>query len=142
MNLIVQVHLIKEDIMALISDYLTEKGDIPFSQLPFNEVDNYVIAKVGSPNFTDVLPPGERLPLGEVLTDYFAASEDAEAACFAELERLKAEQGVADGVSCHYDTPLTTDHEISILKEAGFPRVTLLKQWGATGTILAETASS
>ena len=74
-----------------------------------------------------------------VLTDCFAASEEAEAANFAELERLKAEQGVADGAFYHYDTPLTTEHEISILKEAGFSRVTLLKQWGATGTILAET---
>ena len=74
-----------------------------------------------------------------VLTDYFAASEDAEAANFADLERLKTEQGVADGAFYHYDTPLTTEHEISILKEAGFSRVTLLKQWGATGTLLAET---
>ena len=60
--------------MAFISDYLTEKGDLSFREEPFNEVDNYVIAKVGSPNFTDVLPPGERLPLGEVVTDYFARS--------------------------------------------------------------------
>ena len=77
-----------------------------------------------------------------VLTDYFAASEDAESANFAELERLKAEQGIAESVFCHYDTPLTAEHERNLLKEAGFPRVTLLKQWGATGTILAETESS
>ena len=60
--------------MAFISDYLTEKGDLSFREEPFNEVDNYVIAKVGSPNFTDVLPPGERLPLGEVVTDDCARS--------------------------------------------------------------------
>ena len=59
--------------MALISDYLTEKGDIPFSRLPFNEVDNYVIAKIVNPDYTRILPPeGETAGLGEALEAYFS----------------------------------------------------------------------
>ena len=59
--------------MALISDYLTEKGDIPFSELPFNEVDNYIIAKTVNPDYSHVLPPeGNAVPLGEALEGYFA----------------------------------------------------------------------
>ena len=57
--------------MAFILDYLKERGEIPFSEVPFNEVDNYVIAKIGSPNFTQVLPEGESAPLGEALKRYF-----------------------------------------------------------------------
>ena len=58
--------------MPFISDYLTEKGNLSFAEEPFNEVDNYVIAKVGTPDLRRVLPEGERVPLGEALTDYFA----------------------------------------------------------------------
>ena len=58
--------------MALISDYLTEKGNIPFSELPFNEVDNYVVAKIVNPDLSDVLTPeGNAVPLGEALETYF-----------------------------------------------------------------------
>ena len=59
--------------MALISDYLTEKGDIPFSELPFNEVDNYVITKIVNPDYSRVLPPeGEAVRLREALEAYFS----------------------------------------------------------------------
>ena len=58
--------------MPHISDYLTEKGNLSFAEEPFNEVDNYVIAKVGSPDLSQVLPEGERVPLGEALNTYFS----------------------------------------------------------------------
>ena len=59
--------------MALISDYLTEKGNCTFSELPFNEVDNYVIAKIVNPDYTRVLSPeGEGTGLGEALEAYFS----------------------------------------------------------------------
>ena len=58
--------------MPHISDYLTEKGNLSFAEEPFNEVDNYIIAKVGSPDLSQVLPEGERVPLGEALTAYFS----------------------------------------------------------------------
>ncbi len=57
--------------MALISDYLTEKGGLSFEEEPFNEVDNYIIAKIGTPDYSRVLPPGRAVPLWEAMEGYF-----------------------------------------------------------------------
>lgn len=72
-----------------------------------------------------------------ILTDYFSLSGEEERQHRAELLRLKAEQGLPDGAFYHYDTPLTVDHEIQALKQAGFSSVEVLKNWGATYTIRA-----
>ena len=72
-----------------------------------------------------------------ILTDYFSLSDEEEHHHRAELLRLKAEQGIADGVFYHYDTPLTVQHEIDALQEAGFARVEVLQSWGQTSTIRA-----
>ncbi len=72
-----------------------------------------------------------------VLTDYFAESDEAEAFYFSELERLKSEQGLEPNAFYHYDTPLTVEHEIEVLKKAGFSDVQILRNWEATYTILA-----
>ena len=72
-----------------------------------------------------------------ILTDYFAESEEAEHFYFSELERLKSEQGLEPNVFYHYDTPLTVEHEIEILKKAGFSDVQIMRNWKATYTILA-----
>ena len=73
-----------------------------------------------------------------ILTDYFAHEDAFEDFCRAELHRLKAEQGITDEEFYHYDTPLTLAHETEALLKAGFSRVTVLKNWGATYTIKAE----
>ena len=73
-----------------------------------------------------------------ILTDYFAKSEEEEASFRQELLRLKAEQRISDDEFYHYDTPLTVEHEIEALKEAGFTSVKLLRRWGATCTIKAD----
>ncbi len=72
-----------------------------------------------------------------VLTDYFADSEEAEHFYFSELERLKSEQRLEPNVFYHYDTPLTVEHEIEVLKKAGFSDVQIMRSWEATYTILA-----
>ena len=72
-----------------------------------------------------------------VLTDYFAESEALEKEYFETFEKLKQEQGISDHEFYHYDTPLTVEHEVTILKNAGFSDVRILKNWGATHTILA-----
>lgn len=72
-----------------------------------------------------------------VLTDYFAESEEAERFYFSELERLKAEQGLEPTAFYHYDTPLTVEHEIEVLREAGFSDVRIMQSWEATHTLLA-----
>ena len=72
-----------------------------------------------------------------ILTDYFAPSEDEEIFYRNELNRLKAEQGITDDEFYHYDTPLTVEHEIQALKEAGFSTARILGNWGATYTLRA-----
>ena len=72
-----------------------------------------------------------------VLTDYFAESEALEEEYFRNLKQLKAEQGLPEDVFVHYDTPLTAEHEMQVLRLAGFADVRLLKTWGTTCTLLA-----
>ena len=73
-----------------------------------------------------------------VLTDYFAESDTLEREYFETLEKLKQEQRITDNVFYHYDTPLTVKHEMAILKEAGFADVEVLRNWGATYTLMAK----
>ena len=74
-----------------------------------------------------------------VLTDYFAESEEMEKEYFRNLAALKKEQGLADDAFYHYDTPLTVEHEMDVLRHAGFRDVRIMKQWGeSTYTVLAQ----
>ncbi len=73
-----------------------------------------------------------------ILTDYFASSDEEETLHRQTFLALKAEQGICDHDFYHYDTPLTVQHEIETLREAGFSSVTVLNHWGATYTIKAE----
>ena len=73
-----------------------------------------------------------------VLTDYFAESEELEKEYFQNLANLKREQGLPDDEFYHYDTPLLVEHEMDILRRAGFRDVRLMRKWGeSTYTVLA-----
>lgn len=72
-----------------------------------------------------------------ILTDYFAESEELETEYFNNLAEIKRAEGLSEDVFFHYDTPLTVDHEIEILKEAGFSKVEKLEQWESTWTLRA-----
>ena len=62
-----------------------------------------------------------------VLTDYFAESNSLEREYFENFEMLKQKQGITDNAFYHYDTPLTVEHEIVILNDAGFSDVKVLR---------------
>ena len=72
-----------------------------------------------------------------ILTDYFSATEEEEQEHRSQLLKQKAEQGIENHEFYHFDTPLTVEHEIRTLKEAGFQRVEVLAHWGATYTLKA-----
>lgn len=72
-----------------------------------------------------------------VLTDFFAETENEETFYFSELERLQREQGLDPNIFYHYDTPLTVNHEIEILTQAGFSEVRIMKRWGNTYTLFS-----
>ena len=71
-----------------------------------------------------------------VLTDYFAESDALEKEYFQNLKQLKAEQRLSESEFFHYDTPLTAEHEIQVLRQAGFSDIQILKNWGTTSTLL------
>ena len=73
-----------------------------------------------------------------VLTDYFAESEALEKEYFQNLRELKKAQGLPEDAFYHYDTPLTVEHEMDVLKRAGFTRVRIVEKWGGTYTVMAE----
>ncbi len=72
-----------------------------------------------------------------ILTDYFAESEALEKQYFEDLRRLRQAEGLPAG-SYHYDTPLTAEHELDILRKAGFSRAEIVARWGNTRTVRAE----
>ena len=71
------------------------------------------------------------------MTDYFASTDEDEKHFRNELIRLKEENSISDKEFYHYDTPLTVGHETEALKEAGFTKVEVLKNWANTYTIKA-----
>ena len=59
--------------MATISDYLDWRGDVSFDAAPVNEVDEYIISKIGMLDLGGVVPgDGGYVPIGEALERYFA----------------------------------------------------------------------
>ena len=58
--------------------------------------------------------------------DYIAQTQAIEDLVFAECARRRARDGIAPDVHVHFDTPLTLEHEMQALREAGFARVELL----------------
>ena len=64
--------------MANIMDYLDWRGDIPCTVSAFNEVDNYIISKIGAPDFTGIIPESEReISIGEAVRLYREKYGDA-----------------------------------------------------------------
>ena len=60
--------------MATISDYLDWRGDVPFSVAPVNELDEYILCKIGMLDFTGIVPgDGTFVPLSAALERYFSS---------------------------------------------------------------------
>lgn len=55
--------------------------------------------------------------------DYMVETQEEEERWFAENDRIRKEQGIADDEFYHYDTPCTIDNQIMMLKTAGFSSV-------------------
>ena len=60
--------------MSNVSDYLKWRGDLDFSQAPFNDVDNLILAQIAYVDFTDIVPaPGsiETITIAEAADTFF-----------------------------------------------------------------------
>ncbi len=71
------------------------------------------------------------------LTDYFAKDEEEESRLQAELKEIKRREGLSGREFYHFDTPLTVEHELFTLRQAGFSSVRVLKAWGNTRVLEA-----
>ena len=69
--------------------------------------------------------------------DYMAQKQEQEDYFFAELARMRAEQGIPEDVFVHYDTPCTVDNQIALLREAGFSSVEKVFHIGNTVMLVA-----
>lgn len=61
--------------MANILDYLDWRGDLSFDESPFNEVDNYILCKIGCPDYTGIVPDDGYAPIDYAITRAFADNE-------------------------------------------------------------------
>ena len=75
-----------------------------------------------------------------VLTDYFAESDELEKEYFRNLAELKKQQGLSDDEFYHYDTPLLVEHEMEILRQAGFRDVRIVEKWSESTCTVVATA--
>ena len=65
--------------MAVIMDYLDWRGDLPFSLDSFNEVDGYILAKFGCPDYTGAVPDTpDAISIGSAVKQYFALHGEEE----------------------------------------------------------------
>ena len=69
--------------------------------------------------------------------DYMVEEQEEEDRLFAENERLRKEQGIPDGVICHFDTPCTIDNQIKMLTVAGFEHTEQVFRIGCTTILVA-----
>lgn len=79
--------------MANMMDYLDWRGDLTFSQSPFNEVDNLILAQLTYVNFDYIVPPsvsGESMTMEEASERYFAMYDEGTIANFGPLIGISA----------------------------------------------------
>ena len=74
--------------------------------------------------------------------DYMVADPEEEAFYLAENSRLRAEAGARTDEYYHYDTPLTVQHQIQLLKEAGFIETEQVFREGNTTMLVCRKAGS
>lgn len=57
--------------MANIKDYLDWRGDITMEYSPFNEVDNYIVSKIGGPDYSGIVSEStEEILIGDAVAAY------------------------------------------------------------------------
>jgi len=63
--------------MANVLDYIEWRGDISFDAAPVNEIDKYIFACIGKPDFTGIIPADTRtVSIKDAVSGYFAANPD------------------------------------------------------------------
>lgn len=66
--------------------------------------------------------------------DYIAKTQEEEELLFVECARRRKRDNIPEDVFVHFDTPLSLEHEINLIKQAGFEKVELLGYKGENNT--------
>lgn len=66
--------------------------------------------------------------------DYIAKMQEVEDLLFAECDRRRERDKIPEDAFVHFDTPLTLEHEINLMKQAGFEKVKLMGYKGENHT--------
>lgn len=66
--------------------------------------------------------------------DYIAGSIEEEELLLSECKRRRKRDGIPDNTFVHFDIPLTLEHEIKTMEEAGFEKVEVLGYLGENRT--------
>ena len=69
--------------------------------------------------------------------DYVADTQEIEDLLFAECDRRRKRDGILPETFVHFDTPLTLEHEMQAMREAGFDQVELVDYLEGTPMIRA-----
>lgn len=120
-----------------VEDYLTadlgrERYDAALSVMTLHH-HTHDVKRALYRRIRDCLRPGGVY----IESDYILTGDGAqeqEEALFAAYRRLKREQGIADGVACHFDTPCTLENEMRLIREAGFTGVDVM--WQRENTVV------
>lgn len=74
--------------------------------------------------------------------DYIACCDEEETLRMNFCEEKRKREGIPDGTFIHFDTPLTAEHECSLLTTAGFARATLTASIDGASLIIAKKSFS
>lgn len=70
--------------------------------------------------------------------DYYACCEEEEQLCLAQYERKRREGNIPADVFVHLDIPLTLEHQLELLRRAGFRQIRVLYENCGTVLLRAE----
>lgn len=70
--------------------------------------------------------------------DYTVKTDEEQILYVSELKRFKEEQNLSADNFYHYDTPMTAENQMKLLKFAGFSDIQIIRQWDSTTIITAK----
>lgn len=112
--------------------YGIEEYDAAVSSMTMHHFNHEDKIRLYSSICTDIKPGGRYIEC-----DYMIKDQETEDFYYSENERIRKEQGITDGFY-HYDTPCTVENQISMLKQAGFAKVTLVWEIGTTVILVCD----
>lgn len=127
-----------KQIETIIADYFkysfeTEKYDAAMSFETLHHFNYQKKQKIYDKLFQSIKKGGYY-----VECDYIACCNEEEILCLEQYEFKRKISNISEDTFIHLDIPLTLEHQIELMKNAGFKTVSLLYQNGGTVIIRAE----